>query len=78
MIEFEKLNIEWIDYSNNDEKVDFLDALNSYLFFKKDSMDKCDLLIKKYPNFNAPKLLKLILILLTRDRRKLKSVYFKK
>ena len=72
MIEFEKLNIEWIDYSNNDEKVDFLDALNSYLFFKKDSMDKCDLLIKKYPNFNAPKLLKLILILLTRDRRKLK------
>ena len=36
-LEFEKLNIEWIDYSNNDEKVDFLDALNSYLFFKKDN-----------------------------------------
>ena len=68
MIQIEKLHISWIDYSNNDEKEVFLDALNSYLFFKKDGIDKCDLLIKNNPKFNAPKLLKIILILLSRDK----------
>lgn len=72
MTEFDKLDIEWIDYSNNNEKVEFLNALNSYLFFKKDSIYKCDMLIKKNPKFNAPKLLKIILILLSRDKHKLK------
>ena len=55
MTDFEKLHIEWIDYSNDDDKVNFLNALNSYLFFKKDSVDQCDLLIKKNPKFNAQK-----------------------
>ena len=71
MIEIEKLHISWIDYSNNDEKEVFLDALNSYLFFKKDGIDKCDLLIKNNIKFNAPKLLKIILILLSRDKHKI-------
>ena len=65
MTDFEKLHIEWIDYSNDEDKVNFLNALNSYLFFKKDSIDQCELLIKKNPKFNAPKLLKIVLILLS-------------
>ena len=71
MFEIEKLHIGWIDCSNNDEKEVFLDALNSYLFFKKDGIDKCDLLIKNNIKFNAPKLLKIILILLSRDKHKI-------
>ena len=66
MSELEKLDLAWIDSLNEDQHEIFLDALNSYLFFKKDSIDKCDLLIKQNPNFNAPKLLKIILTLLTR------------
>ena len=56
--ELEKLDLAWIDSLNEDQHEIFLDALNSYLLFKKDSMDKCDLLIEQYPSFNAPKLLK--------------------
>ena len=41
------------------------------MLFKKDSLDKCNLLIKENPDFNAPKLLKIILILLTRDNHKI-------
>ena len=80
MDEIEKLHIDWIDYSNNDEKEIFLDALNSYLLFKKDVIDKCDLLIKNNPKFNAPKLLKIILILLSRDKYKISIAHklFKK
>ena len=67
MSELNKLDLNWIDSSNEDQRESFLDALNSYLLFKKDSLDKCNLLIEENPNFNAPKLLKIILILLTRD-----------
>ena len=73
MSELDKLDLAWIDSLNDDQREFFLDALNSYLLFKKDSMDKCDLLIEKYPTFNAPKLLKIILILLARDNKKLKD-----
>jgi len=73
MSELDKLDLEWIDSSNADQRQMFLDALNSYLLFKKDSMDKCDLLIAQYPNFNAPKLLKIILTLLVRDNHKIKD-----
>ncbi|MBT5782813.1 MAG: hypothetical protein HOI03_06555, partial [Candidatus Marinimicrobia bacterium] len=66
-----KLDLNWIDSSNEDQREQFLDALNSYLLFKKDSLDKCNLLIEENPNFNAPKLLKIILILLTRDNNKI-------
>ena len=65
MSEFNKLDLNWIDSSNEDQRGQFLDALNSYLLFKKDSLDKCNLLIKENPNFNAPKLLKIILIALS-------------
>ena len=71
MSELNKLDLNWIDSSNEDQRQLFLDALNSYLFFKKDSLDKCNLLITENPNFNAPKLLKIILILLTRDNNKI-------
>ena len=73
MSELDKLDLAWIDSLNDDQREIFLDALNSYLLFKKDSMDKCDLLIEQYPTFNAPKLLKIILILLARDNKKLKD-----
>ena len=73
MSELEKLDLAWIDSLNEDQHEIFLDALNSYLLFKKDSMDKCDLLIEQYPSFNAPKLLKIILTLLARDNKKLKD-----
>jgi len=73
MSELDKLDLAWIDSSNDDERELFLDALNSYLLFKKDSLDKCDLLIHKYPSFNAPKLLKIILILLARDNQKIQD-----
>ena len=62
MSELDKLDLLWVDTLNDDQRELFLDALNSYLLFKKDSLDKCDLLIEKYPTFNAPKLLKIILI----------------
>ena len=71
MSELNKLDLNWIDSSNEDQREQFLDALNSYLLFKKDSLDKCNLLIEENPNFNAPKLLKIILILLTRDNNKI-------
>ena len=71
MSELNKLELNWIDSSNEDQREHFLDALNSYLLFKKDSLDKCNLLIEENPNFNAPKLLKIILILLTRDNNKI-------
>ena len=71
MSDLNKLDINWIDSSNEDQRELFLDALNSYLLFKKDSLDKCNLLIEENPNFNAPKLLKIILILLTRDNNKI-------
>ena len=70
MNELEKLDINWIDYSSDDDKKKFLKALDSYLHFKRDSLDICDKLILKNPDFNAPKLLKIILILLTRDKKK--------
>ena len=73
MSELDKLDLAWIDSLNDDQREIFLDALNSYLLFKKDSMDKCDLLIEQYPSFNAPKLLKIILILLARDNKKLQD-----
>ena len=73
MSELDKLDLAWIDSLNDSQREIFLDALNSYLLFKKDSMDKCDLLIEQYPSFNAPKLLKIILILLARDNKKLKD-----
>ena len=73
MHELENLDINWIDYSSDDDdNKNFLKALYSYLHFKKDSLDICDKLILKNPDFNAPKLLKIILILLTRDRNKTK------
>ena len=49
MSELDKLDLNWIDSSNEDQRELFLDALNSYLLFKKDSLDKCNLLIKENP-----------------------------
>ena len=53
MSELNKLDLNWIDYSNEDQREQFLDALNSYLLFKKDSLDKCNLLIEENPNFKC-------------------------
>ena len=75
MNEFQNLDINWIDDSDDDDKEIFLKALYSYLHFKKDSLEICDKIILKNPDFNAPKLLKIILILLTRDINKKKIAY---
>ena len=46
MSELDKLDLNWIDSSNEDQRELFLDALNSYLLFKKDSLDKCNFLLR--------------------------------
>ena len=53
MSELDKLDLNWIDSSNEDQRELFLDALNSYLLFKKDSLDKCNLLIKENPDLKS-------------------------
>ena len=73
MYEIQSLDINWIDISNNNDKNYFLKALNSYLLFKKDSLEICNTILSKNPNYNAPKLLKTILILLTRDKNNIRE-----
>ena len=53
MSELDKLDLNWIDSSNEDQRELFLNALNSYLLFKKDSLDKCNLLIKENPDLKT-------------------------
>jgi hypothetical protein len=54
MYELENLDINWIDYSSDDDNKNFLKALYSFLHFKRDNLDNCDKLILKNPDFNAP------------------------
>ncbi len=49
---------KWIDSNKDDEINSFKECIDSYIYFKKDAFYKTNKLIKKKPEFNAPKLLK--------------------
>ena len=64
-------NFDWIDSLNKVEGFEFKEALNSYIFFKKDSLSLATKLVDKNPKLIAPKILLISLILLSRDRKKI-------
>ena len=64
-------NFDWIDSLNKVEGFEFKEALNSYIFFKKDSLSLATKLVDKNPMLIAPKILLMSLILLSRDRKKI-------
>ena len=62
---------KWIDSNKDDEINSFKVCIDSYIYFKKDAFYKTNKLIKKKPEFNAPKLLKIVLLLFSRDVQKI-------
>ena len=62
---------KWIDSNKDDEINSFKECIDSYIYFKKDAFYKTNKLIKKKPEFNAPKLLKIVLLLFSRDVQKI-------
>ncbi len=62
---------KWIDSNKDDEINSFKECIDSYIYFKKDAFYKTNKLIKKKPKFNAPKLLKIVLLLFSRDVQKI-------
>ena len=64
----------WINYSNHQEMVGLNKVINSYLYFKSDSFDSVNALIKNNPNFLMAKFLKAFLMLLSRDTNKVSEV----
>ena len=62
---------KWIDSNKDDEINSFKECIDSYIYFKKDAFYKTSKLIKKKPEFNAPKLLKIVLLLFSRDLQKI-------
>ena len=62
---------KWIDSNKDDEMNSFKECIDSYIYFKKDAFNKTNKLIKKKPEFNAPKLLKIVLLLFSRDVQKI-------
>ena len=63
---------KWIDSKKDDEINSFNECINSYIYFKKDALQKTNKLIQNKPDFNAPKLLKTVLLLFSRDTKKIK------
>ena len=51
----------WVDSKKDEEIKKFQECIDSYIYFKKDAFNKTNKLIKKKPEFNAPKLLKIVL-----------------
>ena len=62
---------KWIDSKKNDEINSFKECIDSYIYFKTDSMLITNKLIRENKNFQAPKLLKTFLLLFSRDINKL-------
>ena len=56
-------NFNWIDSLNKVEGFEFKEALNSYIFFKKDSLSLATKLVDKNPMLIAPKILLMSLML---------------
>ncbi len=61
----------WVDSKKDEEIKKFHECIDSYIYFKKDSMLKTNKLIRENRNFQAPKLLKTFLLLFSRDINKL-------
>ncbi len=61
----------WIDSKKDEEIKKFQECIDSYIYFKKDTMLITNKLIRDNRNFNAPKLLKTFLLLFSRDINKL-------
>ena len=61
----------WIDSKKDKDINQFVECIDSYIYFKKDTLFKIDCLIQENPEFNAPKLLKTFLLLFSRDINKL-------
>ena len=64
--------LKWIDTKDDQEINEFNKAMNSYLMFKSNSLEITENLIIKNESFQAPKILKIVLILLSRDKIKIK------
>ena len=62
---------KWIDSKKDDEINSFKQCIDSYIYFKKDSLLITNQLIRENRNFQAPKLLKTFLLLFSRDINKL-------
>ena len=65
---------EWISNKNQEDLVQLNIALDSYLHFKKNSIEILEKLIKKKPNFLMANCLLGFLVLLTRDKNKVQIV----
>ena len=61
----------WIDSKKDEEIKKFQECIDSYIYFKKDTMLITNKLIRDNRNFHAPKLLKTFLLLFSRDINKL-------
>ena len=61
----------WVDSKKDEEIKKFQECIDSYIYFKKDSLLKTNQLIRENRNFQAPKLLKTFLLLFSRDINKL-------
>ena len=61
----------WVDSKKDEEIKKFQECIDSYIYFKKDSMLITNKLIRENRNFQAPKLLKTFLLLFSRDINKL-------
>ena len=57
----------WIDSKKDEEIKKFQECIDSYIYFKKDSLLITNQLIRENRNFQAPKLLKTFLLLFSRD-----------
>ena len=61
----------WVDSKKDEEIKKFQECIDSYIYFKKDSLLITNQLIRENRNFQAPKLLKIFLLLFSRDINKL-------
>ncbi len=61
----------WVDSKKDEEIKKFQECIDSYIYFKKNSLLITNQLIRENRNFQAPKLLKTFLLLFSRDINKL-------
>ena len=61
----------WVDSKKDEEIKKFQECIDSYIYFKKDSLLTTNQLIRENRSFQAPKLLKTFLLLFSRDINKL-------
>ena len=64
----------WLKSNKNENIIEFNNVLNSYLYFKKDTFDNLEILLKNNPKFIMGYCFKGFLLLLTRDINKNKEI----